>query len=274
MTDNIISLFSKRMPEEIPEVDLTLPTVDYEAPSLPVAPAIDLSGKPKAIMVFGPGRTGKTMILRWMIEERRGPTALVTLDAKNPTLWRYFPDMTNVPTSAAGAPRLLENVLKLLLKDPVTTAIDFSADMTLGDLLMVPDLVATMQAAGIEPVAIYMLTPRPDDLMVLNAMESGGFRPPATALVLNISTIPVNSDIEAEFAPVLRHHFFKDAVKRGAVVLEMPRLFAAREVDERRPLLFRDAVSSPMLDAWEQTRVRQWLQEMQMAFSPIRSWLP
>jgi len=52
--------------EELP-VGMPAPSVSAVAPS-PLASAVDLTGKPKIWFAIGPGRSGKTMLLRWAAE--------------------------------------------------------------------------------------------------------------------------------------------------------------------------------------------------------------
>jgi hypothetical protein len=59
-----------------------------------------------------------------------------------------------------------------------------SIDLTL-DAICTRTLQQMMESAGIEPVALYPLTPRSSDLTPLAVMEQAGFKPRATALILN-----------------------------------------------------------------------------------------
>lgn len=228
-------------------------------------------------MAFGPGRSGKSTLLRWVIErghERAsgGEMALATVDVRRPTLKGYF-SSTMMPKSAKSAMAWLERLLSRLIETKRSGAIDFGADTSLVPLLtQIPDLQRAMTDNGVEPVALYLLTPRQGDLTVLKAMENSGFRPTATALVLNMGTT-TSGDAEAEFAALRRHSVYKAAIERGAVEVWMPRLYAAQAV-EARQISFRQATASDSgLALFDRSRVFQWLSSMDSAFSAIESWL-
>lgn len=235
---------------------------------------VDLAGKPKAVMAFGAGQTGKSTLLRWVGEQCAGRgVVLVTADAQRPTLARYFDDVSK-PTSAQSVLGFIERVVTRAMRPPLmTVAIDFGADLTLSSLLLqVPSLHTLMDEAGVSPVAIYTLTPRVEDLTVLKTHEDAGFKPRATALVLNAGRM-AGEDPEFEFSQIRRHAVYREAMERGAVEVWMPKLWAAKAVEDRR-LQFRAAVASPDLYIFDRSRVHHWLEQMDEAFAPIATWLP
>ena len=135
-------------------------------------------------------------------------------------------------------------------------------------LATMPDLAEVMEAEGVAPVAIHVIGSDPHDLVPLAAMEAAGFRPAATALVLNEMT-----GRRDKFAPVLRHSAVQAAVTRGAVQLWMPLLTpdVARMVDARR-LQFTQVGNT--LGPFAGASVRNWLRAMAEEFAPIVSRLP
>lgn len=283
MISNIVNLFDQAGGSEaIPEVLLgSSPYATSIGAQVSMGkPGVDLSGRRKLIMAFGPGRSGKSTMLRWMIERGLstgvGELALASADADRPTLTHYFANAMKVP-SKAGTEAWLERLLNALLKNPVTTVIDFPADMTLMFLLkdMGGNLVAMIEQAGLSPVVFYMLTPRVSDLSAVDAMQKAGFRADATALVLNCGTTAGTADYDAEFAMIQRHSVFQEAVGNGAQTVWMPRLWCAKAIEERTPLSFQDAGKhgSP-LSMFDQGRVLAWQKGMLTAFSGVESWLP
>lgn len=273
--DNIVRLFDTRE-ADLPETPLGDPRLTQEllpAPSL--APAVDLTGKPRVVMTFGAGRSGKSTLLRWVVEraiDRDGETGtgavLATVDTMRPTLQRFFPGAI-VPKQPDGLERLVSRLIELKR----TAAIDFGADASLVPLLnQVPDLQQMMQDHGVEPVALYLLTPRSSDLTVLMAMEAAKFQPMATGLILNMGTI-VGQDPEAEFGQLRRHSVYKAAVDRGAVEVWMPKLHRAKEVEDRG-ISFRKALAADSgLGLFDRSRVSGWMAAMDQAFAPVASWL-
>lgn len=283
MTDNIIDFF-RPTADDLPEAPL---------PSLSARPSpvdsgiatkgVNLADHRKVVMTMGPGRSGKSTLLRWMIERamnRDGKSlVLATVDPDRPVLRSYFEDAMSPVEDEDGA-AWLEKLFEALIRQPHTAAIDFGADMSLrGVAKSMPGLLGSMIEVGLHPVVFYTLTPRELDLTVLDKMERAGVQPEAIALVFNLGTIEVGSNIDAEFAAIKRHGVFREAVARGALVIEMPRLQAnAASAVERRlasKLGFFEAASADSpLEPWNVSRVQSWLREMEMAFSPVGSWLP
>jgi hypothetical protein len=228
-------------------------------------------------MTFGPGRSGKTLVLRWLAEralERNVEINLATVDAARPALKLFFPEVI-----APGAPERvtfwLERMISRLMSAPRHVAIDFGADMTLEPILrQAPNLTEMLEDAGIAAVALYLLTPRSLDLTVLDRMVEAGFKPPATALILNLGAADPARDPEQEFAQIRKHSAYRAALDRGAVEVWMPRLYAAKAIEDRFMSLHRAATAEGGLSLWDQTRAFNWLQQMEAAFAPCLTWLP
>ena len=258
-------------------------------PPLPAAPTVDLGSGPKAVFVMGPGRSGKTTLLRYVMEriaaDRPAPLA-AALDPGNRSLASFVNDVAQPPTTdPVGVARWAEELLAFVMAEKQSALLDMGGgDLSMGKLLEdVPDLATSLEEAGVQPVAIYTLSPRVDDLNVLAGYEVAGFRPKPTALVLNAGLADPTAPREDAFARVLRHSVFRAAVARGAVPLWMPRLDAgvAAEIEGKR-LRFgaaRDGQApadqpGAVLGPFDRSRVRKWTGEMEAALAPIRSWLP
>jgi hypothetical protein len=274
--------------KEIPVGPAALRVRD-EAEVLPAAAALDLGPGPKAVFVMGPGRSGKTTLLRYIMEGvQPGKTAplAAALDPQNRSLATFLNDVAQPPTTdPVGVARWAEELLGFLMAEQQSALLDMGGgDLSLGKLLEeVPDLAASLEEAGVQPVALYTLSPRVDDLGVLAGYEAQGFQPKATALILNAGLADPTMPREEAFARVLRHSAFQAAVARGAVPIWMPRLDAtvAAEIEGKR-LRFGQArdgqapTDQPgaVLGPFNRSRVRKWMTEMDAALSPIRSWLP
>lgn len=262
--------------------------VAVEAGRLPKA-QLDLTEKPKAIFLIGPGGTGKTTLARWIgwRMQQGGRSALMAaLDPQNRSLATWFDDVQTPPNNDGGqSARWLRDALKHVMEQKLTSIFDFGGgDTTLSRLLEIaPDFAGAMVAAGVEPVAIYALAPRQDDLAVLEAMEAVGFKPKATALVLNEGRVDSTLSRDEAFARILRHSTFQAAVARGAMPIWIPRLEAevAQEIEGKRlPFgLARDgqvpegAKFGP-IGGFERSMVKRWLERMDEEFAPIKTWLP
>lgn len=227
------------------------------------------------------------MLIRWTIEraQRRDdgePLAMATMDVERPTLLRYFPDAMK-PPSGETFDRYLQWLLGKLIERPVTTAIDFGADQHLLPMVsQVPELHQMLEQAGLGVVALYLVTPRQEDLTLLGKMEQAGFQPAATGIVCNLgrTTAAVPDAAIREFAAVRRHSVYRAAIERGAVEVLMPRHYAAQAIEVRTPLgLFQAAENEvppkvPALPIFDVSRAKSWLGAMEIEMAPIASWLP
>ncbi len=280
---HIVKLFDRQKTVRMPAADipLTVPRADAAvAGKEPPATSLDLSGRPKLVMLCGPGRTGKSTLARWMIEnamERPGELALATLDSERPTLPLYFPDCMS-PDSVDEVPRFFEALLKVVVSGSIMTVLDFQADGTLAFLLREVGgewLTKMLEDGGVSPVMLYTLSSRIADLTVADMHLRLGFTPAATAVVLNCGTIEPGHNVETAFEGVQGHSVFRRLMEGGAARVVMPRLFAAAAVESRQPLRFIDAERAGSgLDDIERQRVFMWRRQMDRAFSGIRTWLP
>ena len=256
--------------------------------------AVDLSGRAKLWFLIGPGGAGKTAIARWLfwrMTEQGRDAALAALDPTNRSLASWFAGVEQPPTNdGAQTARWLREFLEYLMSgprgSPVRPAIlDFGGGDTALERVAgsASDLHQTLEDAGFGVVASYVLTPRADDLTILWTMETAGFRPKATVLLLNEGRADTAMPREEAFATVMRHSSFRDAVTRGAVVVWVPALESdvMQEIEAKRLDfgLARDgfvpegAAYQP-IGGLRRSMVRRWLERMETAFEPIRTWLP
>jgi hypothetical protein len=256
--------------------------------ALPQVAVLSLPQGARALFVMGPGRSGKTTLLRYLIETMTSdtPALAAALDPQNRSLATFMDDVYQPSvTDPAGVARWAEEFLGFVMAEGHTALMDMGGgDLSMGKLLEdVPDLARDLEEADVQPVAIYTLSPRVDDLGVLAGYEAQGFQPKATALILNAGLADPTVPREEAFARVLRHSAFQAAVARGAVPIWMPRLDAtvAAEIEGKR-LRFRQArdgqapADQPgaVLGPFNRSRVRKWMESMEAALAPIRTWLP
>jgi hypothetical protein len=225
------------------------------------------------------------MLTRYLVEETAtsgGEAIIADVDRTNATLAGYFDGVQRPPEGDEGSVSAwLERLLSVVMQRKLSAYIDLGGgDTTLRRLVAeVHDLVAMLEEAGVAVVAAYLLGPQPDDLSPLATLEAAGFRPAATALVLNEGLIETSAPREDAFARILRHSAFREAAARGAVPIWMPRLMPAGEVEARRVLfgqaatgVIREGRKQTPLGPFDQGRTRAWLKSMRSELTPIASW--
>ena len=252
-------------------------------------PAITLDGKPRVVMAIGQGGVGKTTLLRWAAEQVISrddgePVALATVEPVNRELAHYFPDaMAPKTQDPALTTAWLEKLLTVLMDQKRSAAIDFGGgDVSLSRLVAeVPNLQAMMEEAGVQPVCLYLMSPRETDITPLAIMQQAGFQPQTTALILNLGRSDPTRDPDQEFRQLRRQPAYRVALDAGAVEIWMPRLYAAKAIEDRR-IGFLQAVNGQAPDGrpgaalgpFDRSRTQHWLRAMDEAFAPIQSWLP
>lgn len=261
----------ERLPEPALDVSHLAPKPQEAAAT--ASGLLDLEGKRKVLFVVGSGNVGKTLWLRWACQAPRSPWALLTVDTVNRELIHYFDDVATPPPGASSQD-WLGRALEALMKNRThSAACDFGAgDTALAGLTReLPDLARIMEGSDLHPVLLVFLSPRVSDLTSLMVLEETGFQPKATALVLNLG----RADGMDAYRPVISHSVFKAAQGRGAATIYMPRLFGAAASIEQRRISFTTAASETgPLSVLDRARTFHWLQQMDAAFAPIRSWLP
>jgi hypothetical protein len=290
---NVLQFTARRNLEGEEEHPVGLPPASSSfAAAPPAVSAIDLTGKPKVWFAIGPGRSGKTTLLRWACEMSAGRGAYpiaAAADPQNRSLKNYIENVEEPPTNdAATTARWLEALLRHVMNDKAETR-SALVDLGGGDtslqkvLTALPTLASDMDAAGVTPVAVYALGSRVDDLASLASFEALGFKPAATVLVLNEGLADALTERDDAFARVVRHSVYRAARARGAVQVWMPRLDAAvaQELEAKRIgfAQARDAVAPEgrkvaPLGPFDRSRVRVWLEAMNAEMAPILSWLP
>ena len=286
--------------DDAPEVEVGLPTAATARAPAPAQRGMDLAGSP-CVFLIGPGKVGKSTFARWAggrMTEAGREAFLAALDGGARTLTVYFEgaEQPTVADPAAPAKRIptrdpvhvtafLRDALEHVMSARPPTMLDMGGnDNALPSLLgATQGLLATLEEAGVAPVALYFLGPRVSDLDALAVLEARGFQPKATALVLNAGVVDATMDPTDAFAAMRRHSVFRSAVGRGALVLEMPKLppDLAAEI-ERKQLHFADARDGLVppgkavapVGGLNRAAVRRWMTDMESAFAPIAHWLP
>ena len=290
--DKVVSLFRRRpVGDGEPEIKIGLaPTSSPNDPAQAVtSSALDLTGKPKVWFMVGGGNSGKTVLVRWLVgrmNEGGRQAVLAALDPANRSLASWFEGVEQPPSSdGVQTARWLREFLTFLMTEKQHSAVlDFGGgDTSLAKVVdAAPGIAATLEDAGLAPVACYTLTTRPDDLAALETLEAAGFQPKATALVFNEGRVDSALSRDEAFARVLRHSTVRMALARGAVPIWMPRLEpdVMGEIEGKR-LQFGQArdgqvppgASFAPIGGLERAMVARWLERMEEAHRAVSTWL-
>ena len=270
-----------------PEMELVgaaVPAASSPSPT-PLA-GINLSGRHKIIFWVGRGKTGKTTGIRWLAEKalmNGTPLLMADLDTTNDTFSRYIDKVARPPETIDPTLSLkwLDRLLQHSLSQKVSALVDLGGgDTTLRRLAVeLPDLVALFEAQGFAVVLFHTVGPQEEDLSPLATLQGLGFKPTASAIILNEAMVDVGETRDMAFARILRHSAVRRAISEGAVPVFMPRLLPAQPVEIRR-LQFHDALAGKTgradtpLGPFDRTRVRLWLEAMDTNFAGVSSWLP
>lgn len=270
-----------------PELDLMNSSKTANDPAPPrIVSTLDLTGKKKVICWVGRGKTGKTTGIRWLAETAMAngtPLLMADMDVTNDTFSRYIKGVARPPEASDPALSLkwLDKLLQHTLQQQSSLLVDLGGgDTTLRRLVtQLPELTKIFEAQGFAVVLFHTVGPQEEDLSPLATLQTLGFRPTATAIVLNEAMIDVGETRDFAFARLYRHSVFRRAVEEGAVPVFMPRLLAAQQVEVRR-LKFRDAMDGRTgrgdapLGPFDRARVKIWLEAMDANLESIKSWLP
>ncbi|MGE4482935.1 hypothetical protein [Acidocella sp.] len=272
----------------VPELDLLSvdPAHTGDGTEPEASNTLDLSAKKKIIFWVGRGKTGKTTGIRWLAETvlaQGTPLLMADMDTTNDTFSRYAERVARPPEASDPTSSLkwLDRLLQHALQEQTSLLVDLGGgDTNLRRLVaQLPDLAKLFETQGFAIVLCHTTGPQEEDLSPLATLQGLGFRPTATAIILNEALVEPGDTREAAFARIFRHSVFRQAVSIGAVPIYMPRLFAAQQVEVRR-LKFREAVDGRTgrgdapLGPFDRARVAKWLDGMSANFEPIRSWLP
>lgn len=251
-------------------------------------PVPDLTGLGKVWELIGPGGAGKTVLARWLggsLVERglQDQAILAALDPANRTLTHFFDKVQQPPSSdPVQTTAWLRELLRFVAKQKAHAVLDYGGNNVSKVRLVeaAPAIADSMEQDGVALIAAYVLTPRVDDLAPLVTFEARGFRPRATALILNLG----RAETPGAFDALRRQSAYKAALDRGAVELWMPALepqSLALQVEQQR-LQFHQARDGAVpagrnasyISALERVMIREWMQRMDDEFAAINTWLP
>jgi hypothetical protein len=272
--------------DDVPELSLASADATQAENQASAQQGVDLSDKPKIIFFIGRGKTGKTTAIRWVAERSVAtgqPMLMVDMDPTNGTFAAYFAGVARLadPSNPALALKWLNKLIQHALETKSSMLVDLGGgDTVLRRLISeTPDLVQTIEAAGSALVVFYTSGPNEEDLSPLRTMTSIGFAPSGAAIVLNEGLVELGETREGAFSRIFRHSATREAIEKGAVIVWMPRLIPAQQIEIRR-LGFQEAVDGQTgqaktpLGPFDRSRTYHWLRAMDTNFKGIETWLP
>lgn len=227
--------------------------------------------RPRLIVLFGRGRVGKTTFARLLVdrahEAGRMEFAIADADRTNATMAAFYQNVVQpVESDDQAVLEFFDDLINAQVEDRATVLLDTrGADPTFPTFAASLDLVATLTEHAIIPVAMHLIGPDPDDLSVLREVEARkAYCPPQTILVLNGAPLRAFDKVQKDAA-------LKGAVKRGAIVVHIPRLLCMDEITENR-WTFTQAADK--LKFTDKHRLFQWRKMVDEALAPVVAYLP
>ena len=291
MTPRTPPAFGRRDTGSEQEVELYVPPAAVRLQPRKGIKALDLGGLVPCWLLIGGNNSGKTTWARWAAGRAFDAGRDVTLASLDKNQRALSTFLSGVAQPESRDTLLVANwtadFLGYVAETRQPAVADFGGggeeylNATLADA---PTLVDDLAISGVGILAAHFLTPRPDDLQVIAALDKAGFRAKATVLVLNEVHVERGADPDDAFARITGHSAFKAAVARGAHVVRMPRLFPqslALEIASKR-LLFthaRDGIvpeesTVTPIRGLDRSRVNRWLSDIETAHETVRSALP
>ena len=241
---------------------------------------------------MGRGRTGGSTLVDWIVQCARQagrPVVVGDGDRRNPTLAGLYP-----PGTAGGATQPatdetadVKDWITGGLGQMVASRTSLVLDLGGGDRVLAEygrdlGLVDFCNAAGIEPLALFVSGPEMDDFEhVLTIWKAGYFKTPQSVLVLNEHLVTQGRTPAGAFDAIMSRPEMREMLRDGLVPLFMPRLPCMGEM-RAAGLSFLDAVANKPgvngkpLDPVRQFMVATWHKKMLAAFEAVGAleWLP
>lgn len=261
--------------------------------SIATVPALGRCVARQAVVIrMGRGRTGGTTILDVMIQWARSAGRKVIIadgDLRNATLSSLYP-----PEADGGAMKPhsedlvdMKDLFTTALGQAVATGASLVVDFGGGDRVMVDyghevSLVEMIEGLGMQPLALYVTGPEPDDFEhILSLWTSGVFRPERSILVLNEHLVPSGRSPQGAFRYVLGRPEMERMADEGLRVIVMPRLPSMQQVRELGLSLIDAMTGRPgkkgvPLDPVRVFMIKAWFRRLEAAFADVDAleWLP
>lgn len=235
----------------------------------------------------GRGAAGKSTVLGLLAYRARnkGRGVLVAdFDPQSRTLRNLFPDA--VKPKSDELPDVKDEFVELLntVAKGDSAVVDFGG----GDTFMKEmgkDLPWVRYCAkrGIEPLAVFVLSPDQENLNhVLSLFDSGHFNPKRMIIIMNEGVIREGKTTRGAFNDTVSNEGFQRMIKAGAVMMLLPRLPCMGDLSKAALTnpsamdFYAAATDEGGLDYVQQFMVETWLDEFEAKVQElgIADWLP
>lgn len=242
----------------------------------------DAAPAPVLAVGLGRGSSGKSTLLMEMIwrAKNQGRSPIVADgDMRSRTLSGFFPDAMQPPTDELPDGKAwLSSVLNRMVKEQRSAVLDLGG----GDRLLLEfgrdlQLVAFCQRRDIEPLAVYVMGPEPEDLRhCLAIWDAGFFRPQRAVIVLNEGVVKAGRTVAGAFELIMADPGFVRMVAEGAKALMLNRLPCFDLVKASGHGVYGAAAGAAGLDPVEEFQCEDWVAglEANRVKAGVAAWLP
>lgn len=240
--------------------------------------------RPVLAVGLGRGSAGKSTALAEIVQRGRAAGRDVIVadgDLRSKTLKGLFPDALVPPSEELPDVKdWISGLLDRMVEENRSLVLDLGG----GDRVLLEygrdlELVEFCEFQGIDPLAVYVLGPDPEDLEhCLSIARQGYFRPSRTLLVFNEGVVRAGKTTIGAFDDTLAAEGLRKMEESGAKAIVMPKLPCMDKVRKAR-LDFYGAVggrAGPDLTPTERFMVRKWLRDLEelRRGAGVDGWLP
>jgi len=241
---------------------------------------------------LGRGRTGGSTFADTLIQRARAAGRKVVIadgDLRNSTLSTLYPPGSEGGTLRPQSDDMVD--MKDLFTTAVAKAVEQNASLMVdfggGDRVMLEyerelSLAEMAESLGLEPLAIYVTGPEPEDFdHIVSLWRSEAFRPEHSLLILNEHLVPNGRSPAGAFRNLVNRVEWAEMAEGGLQAIIMPRLPCMTQMREAGLSLIdalkgRSGKNGARLDPVRQFMVKTWLKRLETIFTEadVVDWLP
>jgi hypothetical protein len=248
--------------------------------------------RPVAAVRAGRGRNGGSTVSDLLIQLGRVEGREIVIadgDLRNSTLARFYPPGTPGGALQPASDDLydMKEFFTSALGKAIEAGASLVADFGGGDRFLQEygrelALVEMCESVGIEPLALYVTGPDPDDFEhVLSIWKAKVFRPRRALLFLNEHLVSHDRSPVGAFDALMRRSEMAEMIAQGVKVIVVPRLSSMIQMREAGLSIFdamngRPGTTGAPLDPIRRFMVKHWLGLINRSLvdANVLDWLP